>query len=109
MIRLNFCLFFFGGVFIFIGAWMEVFPLDLVQHGAWLSSWSSFPLVIQVVSSILLLDLSCRSGSFLDFGLSCLWVWLYLHKLGLENFQLTSLPLGMIYSLCLTSNIHFFP
>ena len=44
--------------------------LNLVQYRTWLSKWSSFPFVIhQVVSSILLLYLSCQGeSSFLDFG-----------------------------------------
>ena len=72
--------FVFSLIFSFVGLWL-FFPLVLVQHGAWLSSWASLTIVILIVSSVLLSDLLSHRGSFLGFGLSCLWVWLCLHKL----------------------------
>ena len=71
--------------FIFWGlqlCWSRVggFSLDLVQHEAWLSGWSSFFSVILIVFSVLLLDLSSQ-WAFLGFGLSCSWVWLHLYQI----------------------------
>ena len=81
LFRLSFYSFcFFEGLKL---GWSKVggFSLNLVQYGAWLSGWSSFLLVILLVFSVLLLDLSSHNGSFLDFELSCSRVWLNLHKL----------------------------
>ena len=73
--------------------------MDLVQHGAWWSGWSRFLLVILIVFSVLLLDLSSHSGLLLGFGLSCLTTTEFSTNFFASGYD--------IYFACLTSNILF--
>ena len=79
MLGVCFCLFcVFLASALLVWGW-RFFSLDLVQHGTWLSGWSSFLLVLLLEFSVCLFDLSSCSGSFLHFELSSLWICLHLH------------------------------